>query len=189
MANRSIQQVAESTNLDYDVEKQDGESIKENETTPELEAIASHVTNHDMQPVSDPYREQGDEVYDKFSSHRKLIMTAVLSFCGFLAPISSTTVLSAVPEVAATYHTTGTIINVSNAMYLVFMGLSPVFWGPMGQVYGRRYVRKNYFLYDGFFDELACPITSVMFFLTRTFLTTTLYRHAFVLLSCFLSSL
>ncbi|KAF2427148.1 MFS transporter [Tothia fuscella] len=126
---------------DYDIEKQPQRVISAIESNcnrlPELETIQSHATNHDI-PGVDQYREHGDEVYDKFSHRRKMIITAVLSFCGFLAPISSTAVLAAVPEVAATYDTNGSIINLSNAMYLVFMGLSPVFWGPLGQVYGRR---------------------------------------------------
>jgi hypothetical protein len=144
MADRSIQQVSESVGSEYDVEKQNQKVIAEDAHTSDLQVIASHVTNHDMHPVADPYREQGDEVYDKLSHRRKMVITAVLSFCGFLAPISSTAMLSAVPEVASTFHTSGSIINLSNALYLVFMGLSPVFWGPMGQVYGRRYVRNNY---------------------------------------------
>jgi hypothetical protein len=141
MADRSIQQVSESEEKGYDVEKQNQNKNAENTNTPNLELITSHVTNHDMHDVTDQYREQGDEIYEKISHRRKMIITAVLSFCGFLAPISSTAMLSAVPEVAATYHTNGSIINLSNALYLVFMGLSPVFWGPMGQVYGRRNVR------------------------------------------------
>jgi MFS family permease len=28
----------------------------------------------------------------------------------------------------------------SNALYMLFMGLSPAFWGPLAQVYGRRNV-------------------------------------------------
>jgi hypothetical protein len=150
MTDRSIQQVSMSTDSEYDIEKQNKKANAEEATTADLELITSHVTNHDMQPVSDPYREQGDEVYDKLSHHRKMIITAVLSFCGFLAPISSTAMLSAVPEVADTFHTNGSIINLSNALYLVFMGLSPVFWGPMGQVYGRRYVRNQRFHYNDF---------------------------------------
>lgn len=69
-----------------------------------------------------------------------MVIVALLSFCSFLAPISSTTVLAAVPEVAATYNTDGDIINVSNALYLIFMGISPCFWGPLSQVYGRRII-------------------------------------------------
>jgi hypothetical protein len=92
------------------------------------------------------YVEIPDEVYDVLSSRRKTIIVALLSFCGFLAPISSTTILSAVPEVASEYNSTGAIINLSNALYLVFMGLSPCFWGPLSQVYGRRIVRYFFLL-------------------------------------------
>lgn len=107
----------------------------------QLYHVQSHVSTaaHDVAVPHDRHFEAGDEVYARFSSHRKVLIVFVLSFCSFLAPISSTTVLSAVPEVAATYNTSGTIINISNAMYLVFMGLSPLFWGPMGQVYGRKW--------------------------------------------------
>lgn len=67
-------------------------------------------------------------------------MVAVMSWCGLLSPISSTAVLSAIPEVAATFHTTGSVISLSNALYLVFMALSPCFWGPLCQVFGRKTV-------------------------------------------------
>lgn len=108
----------------------------------------SHVSTHvSMGPDSaaevehfSSFVEIPDEVYDRFSPARKLVIVAILSYCSFLAPISSTTVLSAVPEVAAEYQTTGTVINLSNALYMLFMGLSPMFWGPLSQVYGRRIV-------------------------------------------------
>ncbi|KAF2146093.1 uncharacterized protein K452DRAFT_283372 [Aplosporella prunicola CBS 121167] len=105
---------------------------------PALEHTISHVSTHDMAaPATNP--ESSDEIYGKFSPARKRAITAVLSFCGFLAPVSSTTVLSAIPEVAHNFHTSGTIINLSNALYMLFMGISPMFWGPIGQVYGRRW--------------------------------------------------
>lgn len=86
----------------------------------------------------DSTKEIPDEVYDRLPSHRKLAIVALLSFCSFLAPISSTSVLAATPDVASEFHTTGSIINLSNAFYLLFMGLSPLLWGPLSQVYGRR---------------------------------------------------
>ncbi|KAF7294529.1 Major facilitator superfamily transporter protein [Mycena indigotica] len=116
----------------------------------QLHHIPSHVSAHDIPiPMSihatvpaTPTKTKtiDDSIYDRLPPHRKHIITCILSVCGFLAPISSTTVLSAIPEVAGTYHTTGSIINVSNAVYLVFMGLSPCFWAPMSQVYGRRWI-------------------------------------------------
>ena len=72
---------------------------------------------------------------DRLPHSRKVIIVALLSFCSFLAPISSTTILAAIPEVAATYGSNGTIINLSNALYMLFMGVSPCFWGPLTQVW------------------------------------------------------
>ncbi|KAJ7745224.1 major facilitator superfamily domain-containing protein [Mycena maculata] len=91
-----------------------------------------------MYTVSAPQTD--DFIYDRLSPARKRLITGILAFCGFLAPVSSTTVLSAIPEVASTFNTTGSIIDVSNAIYLVFMGISPCFWAPISQVYGRRWM-------------------------------------------------
>lgn len=109
----------------------------------ELERVESHISHHDIHGVAShvsSFVEVNATQYTRFSQSRKNVITAVLSVCGFLAPVSSTTVLSAIPEVASTFHTTEPIINLSNALYLIFMGLSPCFWGPMSQVYGRRWI-------------------------------------------------
>lgn len=105
------------------------------------------TNHHDMADVSYVVTGDMDEVYNRFSTRRKHVITAVLSFCSFLAPVSSTTVLSAVPEVAATFQTDGSIINLSNAMYMLFMGLSPCFYGPFCNIYGRKWVRKTQYIY------------------------------------------
>ncbi|KAF7534996.1 hypothetical protein G7Z17_g13283 [Cylindrodendrum hubeiense] len=127
-------------------------------TLDNIHLATSHVSGPDaLEPPpssappgrDDPYREAGDEVYERLSRGRKTAVVAVLSFMALLSPISSTSVLAATPEVAATYNTTGSIINVSNAAYMVVMAISPVIWGPMSQVFGRRPVSL---------------ITAVMFF-------------------------
>ncbi|RDW80043.1 hypothetical protein BP6252_04681 [Coleophoma cylindrospora] len=99
----------------------------------------SHTHDAPMQPYTS-YIEVPDEIYDRLSPGRKHVIVALLSFCSFLAPISSTTILSAIPEVVSTFHSTGTIINLSNALYMLGMGFSPCFWGPLSQVYGRRLI-------------------------------------------------
>ena len=110
------------------------------EHPPSLTHFQSHVSHGQDAPIQQysSYVEVPDEVYDRIEPSKKVIIVVLLSFCSFLAPISSTTILSAIPEVAATYHSTGTIINLSNALYMLFMGLSPCVWGPLSQVYGRR---------------------------------------------------
>lgn len=107
----------------------------------DLAPIQSALSHHDIHGVpshSSSYTEVNAAQYERFTDRRKVVITCVLSLCGFLAPISSTTILAAIPEVASTFHTSGSIINVSNALYLIFMGLSPSLWGPLSQVYGRR---------------------------------------------------
>ncbi|KAM5352302.1 hypothetical protein ACJ41O_005025 [Fusarium nematophilum] len=115
----------------------------------DIHQVTSHVSGHDpFEPgntsslvgVDQPYREAGDEIFDRLSRTRKTAIVTVLSFGAFLSPISSTSVLAATPEVAKDYNTTGSIINVSNAAYMIVMALSPVVWGPMSQVFGRRLV-------------------------------------------------
>ena len=107
---------------------------------PQLTREQSHLSHHELHGAVSQHVEANAAQYERFSNHKKVIITCVLSICGFLAPISSTTILAAIPEVAAEFESTGTIINLSNALYLVFMGISPCFWGPLSQMYGRRWV-------------------------------------------------
>lgn len=81
-----------------------------------------------------------DAFYNTHTRRRKIVLVCFCSFCAFLSPISSTSNLSATPEIAHEFATTGSVINVSNALYLLFMGLSPMFVGPLSQVFGRRMV-------------------------------------------------
>lgn len=136
------------SNASIDIQPQD----KDSTTLSHIPTHASHTHDAAIQHHSS-HVEIPDEVYDRLPPSRKMVIVALLSFCSFLAPISSTTVLAAVPEVAATYNTDGDIINVSNALYLIFMGISPCFWGPLSQVYGRRIVRHFSFLPQNIFDS------------------------------------
>jgi hypothetical protein len=115
-----------------------------NNLTNNLTHFSTHASHSHDAPIhlapTSSFIEIPDEVYDRLPHHRKVVIVTLLSFCSFLAPISSTTILAAVPEVAHEYGTTGTIVNLSNALYMLFMGLSPMFWGPLSQVYGRRIV-------------------------------------------------
>jgi multidrug resistance protein len=111
------------------------------EALSDLTLAQSHISTHDIHHVptnASSFVEVNAAQYERFSSRRKAAITAVISLCGLLAPVSSTTILSAVPEVAATYNTSGSIINVSNALYLMMMGLSTCLWGPLSTLYGRR---------------------------------------------------
>lgn len=79
-----------------------------------------------------------DSKYHRFSSKTKYICLTISAMSGFLAPLLSLTILPAIPEIAAQFNTTEEIINVSNAIYCIFMSLSPCVFSPCSDIYGRR---------------------------------------------------
>lgn len=108
-----------------------------------LQMVHSHFSGHDIPVTDTSFREADAEVYLRFSPARKVVILTVLSICSFLAPISSTTVLSALPEVAENFYTTTSVLNGSNALYMAFMGIAAPFWGPFSQIWGRRPVSSS----------------------------------------------
>lgn len=81
-------------------------------------------------------------VYSRFSKTQKRSTTYTTAIGGLLASMSTTSVFAAVPEITSAFDTTPTAINISNAIYLVVMGLAACFWGPLSDVFGRRTVRR-----------------------------------------------
>lgn len=80
------------------------------------------------------------EVYSRFTRTQKRCMTALLAYCGLSATMSTTSVLSAVPEIVSDFGTTANVVTISNALYLLVMGISSCLWGPASDVFGRRKV-------------------------------------------------
>ncbi|TWU71294.1 hypothetical protein ED733_001908 [Metarhizium rileyi] len=114
-------------------------ATRQADETVEVYRSISHVSGHDFQSATAADSDDDtSDVYGRLSPRRKTVIVTVLSFCAFLSPMSSTSILAATPEVGEEYNTTGSVINASNAGYMVFMGLSPIVWGPMSQVFGRR---------------------------------------------------
>lgn len=79
-----------------------------------------------------------DKRFDRFSLGQKRICVIMASIAGFLAPMSSLAYLPAVPEIADRFNTTGEVINISNAIYCIFMSISPCIFSPCSDIYGRK---------------------------------------------------
>jgi hypothetical protein len=90
-----------------------------------------------------PYDEEEEADYSRFTPRRKALFTLILSLCAVLAPFASTGCLTAVPDIAATFNTTGSVINVSNGLFTGAMGISSFFWGSLGSYAGRRIVIRG----------------------------------------------
>lgn len=89
----------------------------------------------------------------------------VLCYCGFLTPLASTALLVAIPEIAYDFGTSGTIVNVSNALFFVFMAVSPMLWGPLLSVVGRRpvFIAAGVLLTAFLAGTAAAPTLAVFF--------------------------
>lgn len=110
-----------------------------------------------------------DQKYSRFSNKQKHMCIFIAAVSGFLSPLSSLALLPAIPEIADEYNTTGEIINISNAIYCVFMSLSPCVFSPFSDIYGRRFS----FLVCTFLFSLCSVLVAVspnvaMFFVFRS---------------------
>src|ERR1700753_3150641 len=73
------------------------------------------------------------KIYNRFSNTRKKFITFTMALCGLMAAMASMNIIAAIPEVATEFRTTGSIINVSNALYMVIMGICTLVWGPLSE--------------------------------------------------------
>src|SRR5687768_13912542 len=90
------------------------------------EDVASFDTPHD------------NDIYSQHSPARKAIFVVILAICGIPAPMSSTGSLAAAENIAETFATSASVVNISNGVYIAMMGLSAVIWGPLSTLVGRR---------------------------------------------------
>lgn len=77
--------------------------------------------------------------YSRYSPARKRLIVFVVSLSCFLSPMSSMAFLPAVSIIAEEFQTTGTIINISNAVFSFMMALSTILISPLAAIYGRRW--------------------------------------------------
>ncbi|KAI1381595.1 major facilitator superfamily domain-containing protein [Hypoxylon crocopeplum] len=105
-----------------------------------------------------PFDDSDESIYDRFANRRKVLICVVLVLCGILAPIATTGSLTAVPEIAKSFHTTGSIINISNGLYTGAMGISAFVWGVISSLGGRKVVLLSSVV-SFFLFSLGCALS------------------------------
>ncbi|KAH7161865.1 major facilitator superfamily domain-containing protein [Dactylonectria macrodidyma] len=70
---------------------------------------------------------------------RKYSILFIVSWNTLVVTFSSTSLLVATPEIAASLKTTSQILNVTNAGVLVAMGCSSMIWSPLAEILSRRH--------------------------------------------------
>lgn len=73
------------------------------------------------------------------TTSRKVLILATVSWMTLAATFSSTSLLPAMPEIAADYGTAVETLTITNAGVLLAMGLASFVWVPLQEAYGRRF--------------------------------------------------
>ncbi|CAK7893784.1 dityrosine transporter 1 [[Candida] anglica] len=76
--------------------------------------------------------------YGRFTERKKRFIVCLAAASCFLSPMSTLAYLPAVPEISTEFNTTGEVINISAAVFCVFMSLSPCVFSPCSDIYGRK---------------------------------------------------
>ena len=107
--------------------------------------------------------------FTRFSESKKNLCVVIAASSGFLSPLSGLAFLPAVPEIAARFNTTGEVINISSAVYCVFMSLSPCIFSPISDIYGRRITfLVCAFLFSVCTILVAVSVNLTMFYIFRS---------------------
>lgn len=118
-----------------------------------------------------------DEKYLRFTEKRKKYIVILASAACFMTPMAGLAFLPAVSTIAESFTTSSSMINISNAVYNVFMAFSS-FWSPFSDIYGRRMT----FLLCLTFSVISMMLVGLsqnlaMFFIFRA--TTSFFGSAF----------
>ncbi|KAI7854746.1 major facilitator superfamily domain-containing protein [Circinella umbellata] len=83
-------------------------------------------------------RQQQQQPYSIYSKSQKLLITFMVSCAGIISPFSGTIYYPALKPISESFEVSTSLVNLSITVYMVFQGVSPLFWGPCSDLYGRR---------------------------------------------------
>lgn len=75
-----------------------------------------------------------------YSARTKLLLVSVVAGAGTLGPMGTSIILPAVSDVALLLNTTVTMVNVLVGIYLLSLGIFPMWWSNFSERHGRRTV-------------------------------------------------
>ncbi|CAK5262918.1 unnamed protein product [Mycena citricolor] len=74
-----------------------------------------------------------------WTSTKKWVTTAVVSFYTFVSPLSSSIMAPGLPQIGVKYHITNeTILSMTLSIFLISFAIGPLLFAPLSEMYGRR---------------------------------------------------
>ncbi|KZP25436.1 MFS general substrate transporter [Athelia psychrophila] len=90
---------------------------------------------------STPSKEKAEGIkkpYSIYTTREKWLIVLIASFAGLFSPLTANIYLPAIPTMAAAFHKSTELINITVTVYMVFQGISPMLWGTIADKVGRR---------------------------------------------------
>ncbi|KAK4503754.1 hypothetical protein PRZ48_004669 [Zasmidium cellare] len=114
-----------------------------------------------------------DEVTNAWDYPRKMkwTITAIVALAGATAPMGSSIILPALVDIAKTFNSTATVVNLSVAMYMLSMSIFPLWWSSFSETLGRRTIYVASFSLFLVFNILSAVSTSIGMFVVMRILS------------------
>ncbi|KAF2707826.1 MFS general substrate transporter [Pleomassaria siparia CBS 279.74] len=105
-----------------------------------------------------------------YTRKTKWFLTFVVAMCGMAAPMGSAIVMPVLQDIAKDFHASSTVANMSVAVYMLSMGIFPLWWSSFSETAGRRTIYIVSFVLFIVFAVLSAVATSIpMLIVMRTF--------------------
>ncbi|CAO3660280.1 unnamed protein product [Rhizopus stolonifer] len=130
------------------------------ETIEQIEARSISSTVHENQKkrfsylLGDIY---ADDDPNHYSSKRKNVIIFLVAMGGLCGPLSSMMYMPALLSVASDLNTTISAVNGTVSAFVIFMGISPLFWAALSDQYGR----KRMYLMSGVINIVCCIMCAI----------------------------
>lgn len=105
--------------------------------TPELEQVGPIAVP--LPSDAEPERKlDDDEHFSAFRRGAKIFVVVLASTSAFMSPFAINIYMPAVPAISEELHINSSQTLLSVTLYMIMQGLSPSFWAPLSDTYGRR---------------------------------------------------
>ncbi|RPD55888.1 MFS general substrate transporter [Lentinus tigrinus ALCF2SS1-6] len=85
-----------------------------------------------------PSDEPQTKAYSIYTAPEKWFIVGLTGFAAMFSPLTANIYFPAIPTIAAVFHKSIELINLTVTVYMIVQGISPMFWGTMSDRWGRR---------------------------------------------------
>lgn len=75
-----------------------------------------------------------------YSNTKKYFIVVVIAFALITGPMGSSIIMPAIDDIVSNLHSSVLLVNVCVGVYLLLMGIFPLWWSALSELYGRRTV-------------------------------------------------